>query len=396
MWTSPHPSATATGRMTLAPGSQLGPYQVEHLIGRGGMGEVYRARDTRLDRKVALKVLSPSSTTDSERLARFAREARTGALLNHPNIVSVYDVGSHEGMPFVVSELLHGETLRERLAPAGRASDNPETRAPGVGPRRREQGGAPRALKKDGTPLPVRQAVKYALQIARGVVAAHQQGVVHRDLKPENLFITEEGRVKILDFGLAKYRTEALEALHQDPAVSTQPGVLMGTVGYMSPEQVRGLTVDHRSDIFSFGIILYEMISGAAPFKGESAVETLNAILKDDPPSLRHGDGKISAELDRVIRHCLEKDPGMRFQSARDLVFALELVLRSERRNWRRWSSRTASGLLKRGFWAALLRLARAGMAPHQRRPLLLASCRSSSPLKTGFASNEISVVVSA
>jgi len=327
MWTSPHPSASATGRTTLAPGSQLGPYQVERLIAKGGMGEVYRARDTRLDRKVALKVLSPGSTTDSERLARFAREARTGALLNHPNIVSVYDVGSHDGMPFVVSELLHGETLRERM-----------------------NHGA----------LAARVAVKYALQIARGVVAAHQQGVVHRDLKPENLFITEEGRVKILDFGLAKYRTEALEALHQDPSVSTQPGVLMGTVGYMSPEQVRGLSIDHRSDIFSFGIILYEMISGAAPFKGDSTVEKLNAILKDDPPSLRHGDGKISPELDRVIRHCLEKDPVMRFQSARDLAFALELVLCSERRNWRRSSRRTASGSLKRGFWAALLRLARA------------------------------------
>ena len=259
--------------MTLAAGSQLGPYQVESLIARGGMGEVYRARDTRLDRQVALKVLSPSSATDAERLTRFAREARAGALLNHPNIVSVYDVGSHEGMPFVVSELLHGGTLRERM--------------------------------KAGA-LPATVAVKYGLQVARGVVAAHEHGVVHRDLKPENIFITQDDRVKILDFGLAKYRTEALEALQQDPSFSTQPGVLLGTVGYMSPEQVRGLPLDCRSDIFSLGVILYEMVSGAAPFKGDSAVEKLNAILKDDPPCLRHGDAKISAELDRLIRHCLD------------------------------------------------------------------------------------------
>jgi len=323
LWTSPRaPLPAPDSTAALGAGSQLGPYEVEGLIARGGMGEVYRARDTRLDRKVALKVLSPGATTDSERLMRFAREARTGALLNHPNIVVVYDVGSQEGTPFVVSELLHGGTIRERL--------------------------------KDGA-LPASVAVRYALQAARGLGAAHKQGIVHRDLKPENIFITEDDRVKILDFGLAKYRAEALETV--DSTISTQPGVLLGTVGYMSPEQVRGLPIDHRSDIFSLGVILYEMVSGAAPFAGDSAVETLNAILKEDPPCLRHGEGKISAELDRVIRHCLEKNPAMRFQSAEDLAFALELVLRSGHRHADGSRKRAASGFLKRRIRAALLRL---------------------------------------
>src|SRR5713226_6275999 len=193
--------------MNLESGSQLGPYQVDDLIARGGMGDVYRARDTRLNRNVALKVLSPSFTTDHLRLARFAQEARTTALLNHPNIVAVYDVGSYEGVPFVVSELLHGRTLRERL--------------------------------RDGA-LPVRLAFTYALEIARGLIAAHDLDVVHRDLKPENVFITEDERVKILDFGLAKCRNETLGFPHQNSSKSTQPGTLLGTVRYMSPEQVRG------------------------------------------------------------------------------------------------------------------------------------------------------------
>jgi eukaryotic-like serine/threonine-protein kinase len=323
LWPSTRaPVPTPRPVATLGAGSQLGPYEVESLIAKGGMGEVYRARDTRLDRKVALKVLSPGSS-DADRLARFSREARTGALLNHPNIVVVYDVGSQEGTPFVVSEFLHGETVRERM--------------------------------KDGA-LPATMAVRYALQVARGLVAAHNQGIVHRDLKPENIFLTEDDRVKILDFGLAKYRAEALEAL-QESTISTQPGVLLGTVGYMSPEQVRGLPIDHRSDIFSLGVILYEMVAGAAPFTGDSAVETLNAILKDDPPCLRHGEGRISAELDRVIRHCLEKNPALRFQSAGDLAFAFELVLRSEHRHADRSRKRAASGFLKRRLRAALLRL---------------------------------------
>jgi eukaryotic-like serine/threonine-protein kinase len=281
--------------MNLETGSQLGPYQVDDLIARGGMGDVYRARDTRLNRHVALKVLAPSFTTDNLRLARFTQEARTTALLNHPNIVAVYDVGSHEGVPFVVSELLHGRTLRDLL--------------------------------RDGA-LPVWQAVTYALEIARGLVAAHNLDVVHRDLKPENIFITQDDRVKILDFGLAKCRNETLGFPNQNSSESTQPGTLLGTVGYMSPEQVRGTETDHRSDIFSLGVILHEMISGNAPFHGDSAVETMHAILKDEAPELPDRGGEITGELEHVVRHCLEKNPDARFQSARDLAFVLEFTQR--------------------------------------------------------------------
>ena len=279
--------------MALQTGSRLGPYEVDALIASGGMGDVYRARDTRLEREVALKVLAGPVAADADRLARFAQEARTTALLNHPNIVAVYDVGADRGVPFVVSELLSGETLRARI-----------------------KGGA----------LPVRVAVSYAAEIARGLFAAHHLGVVHRDLKPENIFITDDERVKILDFGLAKCRRDALETWHGDPSVSTQPGTLLGTVGYMSPEQARGVATDSRSDIFSLGVILHEMISGAAPFHGDSAVETLNAIIKDDPPAppRRYG---VTPALEHVIRHCLEKSPDARFQSARDLAFVLEFIL---------------------------------------------------------------------
>ena len=281
--------------MSLATGSHLGPYEVEHIIASGGMGEVYRARDTRLNRSVALKVLSPSFTTDADRLARFAQEARTMALLNHPNIVAVYDVGSQSGLPFVVSELLHGATLRRRL--------------------------------REGA-LSVRAALAYALEIAGGLVAAHGVGVVHRDLKPENVFLTRDNRVKILDFGLAKCRHETLGPPTSDSAKSTQPGVLLGTVGYMSPEQVRGHTTDHRSDIFSVGVMLHEMISGAAPFRGDSAIETMYAILREETPSLQDHAGSVPEEVEEVVGHCLEKNPDDRFQSATDLAFALQLVRR--------------------------------------------------------------------
>jgi serine/threonine protein kinase len=280
--------------MKLSPGSKLGPYQIECLIASGGMGDVYRARDTRLHRLVALKVLAAGVPVDTDRLVRFAAEARTTALLNHPNIVGVFDVGSHDGMPYVVSELLHGQTLRERL--------------------------------KDG-PLPARVAIGYAMEIARGLVAAHDIEIVHRDLKPENIFITRDERLKILDFGLAKNRRETLGFVtDQDSSKSTQAGVILGTVGYMSPEQVRGLPPDGRSDIFSFGIILHEMISGVAPFHGDSAVETLHAILKEDAPPLPVR-WDCSPELEHVVRHCLEKDPDRRFQSARDLAFVLDFTL---------------------------------------------------------------------
>jgi eukaryotic-like serine/threonine-protein kinase len=283
--------------MRLEAGHRLGPYEVDGFLASGGMGDVYRARDTRLQRPVALKVLTPSITTDADRLARFAQEARTTALVNHPNIVAVYDVGSDHGVAYVVSELLRGDTLRGCL--------------------------------KNGA-IPVRTAIAYALEIARGLIAAHHLDVVHRDLKPENIFITSDGRVKILDFGLAKCRNVTLGFPH-DPAASTKPGALLGTVGYMSPEQVRGAGADERSDIFSLGVILHEMISGVAPFHGDSAIETLHAILKDDPPMLPDREG-VSTELERVIRHCLEKSPDGRFQSARDLLFVLESALTSPQR----------------------------------------------------------------
>ena len=284
--------------MKLQPGSCLGPYQVDALIASGGMGDVYRARDTRLERNVALKVLAAVGSTDPSLIARFAQEARTTALLNHPNIVAVYDVGSEQGVPFVVSELLRGRTLRAQIAEGA---------------------------------LPVQTAVGYAREIARGLIAAHDLDVVHRDLKPDNIFITHDGRVKILDFGLAKCRRQLLAGGSGNGSATTQPGTILGTVGYMSPEQVRGEPADRRSDVFSLGVILHEMVSGVAPFHGHSTVETLLAILKDDPPVLPDR-AVVSAELEQVIRHCLEKDPDSRFQSARDLVFVLDLALRAPQR----------------------------------------------------------------
>jgi serine/threonine protein kinase len=318
------PPAMVSGPTALAPGSMLGPYQVDSLIGKGGMGEVYRARDTRLNRNVALKVLAASDPADSERLARFTQEARTTALLNHPNIVAVYDVGSDAGVPFVISELLDGETVRVKM--------------------------------REGA-LPLKVAVHYALEIARGLVAAHQLGVVHRDLKPENIFITRDERVKILDFGLAKCRDATLRLPRRDSTISTGPGTILGTVGYMSPEQVRGLPTDHRSDIFSLGVILYEMMAGAAPFRGDSAIETLNAILKEDPPTLQCRDAQIPGELERVVRHCLEKAPDARFQTARDLIFSLDLALPPVRRVERRPKKRAAFLSATRRLLAALVQL---------------------------------------
>jgi eukaryotic-like serine/threonine-protein kinase len=280
---------------SISSGSQLGPYRVNDLIAKGGMGEVYQAHDTRLNRKVALKVLAPRFSTDTERMARFAQEARMTALLNHPNIVSVYDVGSHLGVPFVVSELLDGKTLRARL--------------------------------REGA-VPLDTAVHYAREIARGLVAAHLLNVVHRDLKPENVFITRDGRVKILDFGLAKCREDSLALPTNESSVSTDPGTLLGTVGYVSPELVRGIATDHRADLFSLGIMLHEMITGVAPFQRESAVETLHAIVKEEPMALCDHDSRVPAPLDQIVRHCLEKDRDVRFQSAHDLVFSIDLVQR--------------------------------------------------------------------
>jgi serine/threonine protein kinase len=260
------------------------------------MGEVYRARDEKLNRDVAIKVLPVSFSQDEGRLRRFEQEAQAAGTLNHPNILAVYDVGAHDGAPYVVSELLEGETLRRRLT---------------------------------GSPLAQRRAIDYALQIAQGLAAAHEKGIIHRDLKPENIFITNYGRVKILDFGLAKLmHTDGGGAQTDIPTrrIDTEPGVVMGTVGYMSPEQVRGHVLDQRSDIFSFGAVLYEMLSGRRAFCGESAADMMSAILKEDPSDLSHLNDNVSPALDRLVSHCLEKNPLERFHSARDLGFALETI----------------------------------------------------------------------
>jgi eukaryotic-like serine/threonine-protein kinase len=279
---------------TLTGGSRLGRYEVDALIGSGGTGDVYRAHDTHLDRPVAVKVLTRAMANDSTRLARFVNEARTTALITHPNIVAVLEVGSDEGRPFVVSELLRGETLRARMR---------------------------------GGRLPLATAMAYGLEIAHGLIAAHHLGVVHRDLKPENVFVTDDGHLKILDFGLATCGAAPF-GTGSDDDKPTEPGTILGTVGYMSPEQVRGGTVDERSDIFSFGVILYEMIAGARPFDGETPIETLYAIMKSDPRPLP-ADTFVTADLEHVISHCLEKQTTARFQSARDLAFVLEFTLRA-------------------------------------------------------------------
>ena len=283
--------------MTLEPGTRLGPYEIVAPIGAGGMGEVYRARDPRLGREVAVKVLPPAFASDPDRLRRFEQEARAAGTLNHPNITAVHDVGAHAGTSFVVTELLEGETLRSALG-GGRLSS--------------------------------RRALDYALQIAQGLAAAHEKGIVHRDLKPENVFVTKEGRVKILDFGLAKLTKPDETGLQTNlptEAAETEPGVVMGTLGYMSPEQVRGKAADARSDLFSFGAILYEMLSGKRAFRGDSAADTMSAILREEPAELSATNQQIPPALDRVVRHSLEKSPEQRFQSARDIAYALEETL---------------------------------------------------------------------
>ncbi len=280
--------------MPLSAGTRLGPYEVLAPIGAGGMGEVYRARDSRLGREVALKILPAAFASDADRVRRFEQEGRAAAALNHPNIVVIYDAGSEGGVFYVATELLEGETLRERLA---------------------------------GHALPVRKAVDYAVQTARGLAAAHAKGITHRDLKPENLFLTKDGLVKILDFGLAKQSGIRSTGAHATELatqpIETDPGQVLGTVGYMSPEQVRGQAADARSDLFSLGVVLYEMVSGRRAFSGDSGVEVMSAILKQEPPEL---DAALPPVLDRMIRRCLEKKPEERFQSALDLAFALESV----------------------------------------------------------------------
>jgi WD40 repeat protein len=298
--------------MSLAPGTKLGPYEIQSLLGAGGMGEVYRARDTRLQRDVAIKILPNSLATDRDRLRRLEQEARAVAALNHPNLLTVFDVGATPlteeatgasatsgaavaaaASPYIVSELLEGATLRERLS-AG--------------------------------PLRERKALDYAVQIARGLAAAHERGIVHRDLKPENLFVTNDGRVKILDFGLAKLTETApadSDATLASLGSATQAGVVMGTIGYMSPEQVRGKPLDARSDIFSFGAVLYEMLAGRRAFQGDTAADLMSAILHHEPPEVSSTNHEISPTLDRIVHHCMEKDAQQRFQSAGDIAFQI-------------------------------------------------------------------------
>jgi Tol biopolymer transport system component len=285
--------------MPLTAGTKLGPYEISAPIGAGGMGEVYRARDTRLGRDVALKILPESFARDADHLRRFEQEARAVAALNHPNILAVFDIGKHDGAPFIVSELLEGENLRAVL---------------------------------DHGAIPQRKTIEYGVQIAHGLAAAHEKGIVHRDLKPENVFITRDGRIKILDFGLAKLA----QKVDADPdevtrtGSNTAIGVVMGTASYMAPEQVRGQAVDARTDIFAFGALLYEMLSGTRAFRRDTPAETMTAVLKEDPPELVDPTHSISSALERIVRRCVEKNPEQRFQSARDLSFALSALSGTE------------------------------------------------------------------
>jgi len=295
--------------MTLVAGTRLGSYEVTSLLGAGGMGEVYRARDPRLGRDVAIKVLPTAFAADAERLRRFEQEARAAAAINHPNILVVYDVGlfgpdapsdlspagqAGRSSPYVVSELLDGETLGDRL--------------------------------RHG-PLPVRRAVGYAVQMTRGLAAAHEKGILHRDLKPANVFVTTDERVKILDFGLAKLTESAAgSAIATTRSAETLPGMVLGTAGYMSPEQVRGLPADPRSDIFAVGVILFEMLAGRRAFPGHTPADAISAVLTQDSPELPVVERQIPAALERIVGRCLEKTPVSRFQTASDLAFALDAL----------------------------------------------------------------------
>ncbi len=281
--------------MAIGPGTRVGPYEIRSLLGAGGMGEVFLAHDARLGRDVAVKILPARFADDADRMRRFEVEARAAGQLNHPNILAIFDIGAEAGQPYVVSERLEGETLRGRLSRGA---------------------------------IPEREAVEIARQVARGLVAAHARGIVHRDLKPENLFLTRDGHVKILDFGLAKLtRDEASSAETQvATAFATEPGLVVGTVQYMAPEQVKGQPADHRVDLFAFGVVLYEMLSGASPFNRASSAESMSAVLHDAPAPLDEAKPGSSPALARIVEHCLGKSPEQRFQSGRDLLFVLESV----------------------------------------------------------------------
>jgi Tol biopolymer transport system component len=328
----------------LAIGTRLGSYEILAPLGAGGMGEVYRARDANLGREVAVKVLPAGLADHPEAFSRLEREARAVAQLSHPNILAIYDFGRQGGTAYAVMELLEGETLRARLG----------------------QGA-----------LPSRKAVSLAVQIAEGLAAAHEKGIVHRDLKPENIFVTHEGRAKLLDFGLAK--NTLTSPVPGSPTLSlerqTDPGTVLGTVGYMSPEQVRGEAADHRSDIFSFGAVLFEMLTGRRAFQRDTAAETMTAILKEDPPEIAAEGSGLSPALQRIVQHCLEKKPGERFQSARDIAFDLQAVSGSTaagrpaggaagHRGPRRWLAAISAAAV---FMAAGLGVYRAGRKAERR-----------------------------
>ena len=282
----------------LSPGTQLGPYEVQSLLGAGGMGEVYRARDARLNRTVALKILPSQVAADPGRRQRFEQEARAASALNHPNIVSVYDIGEQDGVAYIVSELIEGESLRDVIRRG---------------------------------PMPLSRLLDLAGQTAAALAAAHAAGIVHRDLKPENIMVTRDGRAKILDFGLAKQTAAAAASGGETRTVTqTSAGTVTGTAAYMSPEQIRGEPVDHRSDIFSFGLVLYECVTGKLPFERPTGVEIMAAILREDPAELPES---VSPALRQIVWHCLEKEPDHRFHSARDLGFALRTVSVSSTRS---------------------------------------------------------------
>ncbi|MFA6954660.1 MAG: protein kinase [Thermoanaerobaculia bacterium] len=314
--------------MTLEAGSRIGPYEVIAPVGAGGMGEVWRARDPRIGREVAIKVLPKEFAESSDRLHRFEQEARAAGSLSHPNLVTIHELGTHDGAPYIAMEMLEGATLREKL----RGGHGSGGSASGV-----------------GTALPTRKAVEIAMQVATGLAAAHDKGLVHRDLKPENIFVTGDGIAKILDFGLVKLSSNFGGDFEEQPTVPrSSPGVALGTAGYMSPEQVSGGTIDGRSDIFSLGAVLYELLSGGRAFHGPTAVETMNAILHEDPPALSGETSRIPPTLDRIVRRCLEKEPRQRFQSARDVVFALEAMGDASSGSGERIEARR---VLKRSTW---------------------------------------------
>jgi Tol biopolymer transport system component len=360
----------------LSPGTKLGPYEILAPLGAGGMGEVYRARDAKLNREVAIKVLPTELANDSEALARFEREARSVAQLSHPNILAIHDFGKHGETAYAVMELLEGETLRARL----------------------EHGA-----------LPARKGVDLAAQIAEGLAAAHEKGIVHRDLKPENIFVTGEGRVKLLDFGLAKRTAPAggsdsvLDTLDQH----TEPGRILGTVRYMSPEQVRGEAVDHRSDIFAFGAVLYEILTGRRAFGRETAAESMAAILREDPPEIAVSSHGPSPALGRIVQHCLEKRPGERFQSARDIAFALQALSASAvasgrsiapaRKGLRLWLTALSAATLLMVAGLALYRAGR-GAERHSAAGTTFSqrSFRSQAIFQAGFAPDGETIVYSA